>query len=399
MPHLSPHKKIFLLNLLCIILIGLNLRACITLVGPIVDLLSSHYDLNSTQVGFLTSLPLLAFGIVSFLVTLFQPIRAIFIGLILLVAGEIIRMSGGSFELFVGTAIMGAGIAIANVLLPSFIKAKFPNHIPKVMGLYGLTLNISSMLGIALILPLTHFLPLPFAIGLWTILGICPIISYLPQITNSRLTRHKPKPSLQVSLFTHASAWKIALFMAASSMMAYNFFAWYPSLIMSFGYSEHFASSMMLLSQCVIIPTSYFVPVILGALYKNRKIVFIGFVCGLYAFVFILLALWHQAWILTLCSLLIGIPVGGAFGIAFLFISTKSENVHITTKLSSMAQGVGYLIASIGPLLIGWLHSQFDNFTPALFTLIVLGISLCLLGLWAEKAEQITLFSLQKPKK
>lgn len=397
---MSLRKKIFLINLLPIILISLNLRICITLVGPIVEPLREYYNLSATQVGFLTSLPLLAFGIISFLVAFFQPIKALFIGLILLIAGEIIRVSGGSETLFIGTGIMGAGIAVANVLLPSFIKAKFPRKIPKIMGLYSLTLNISAMLGIMLILPLTHFLTLPMAMGCWAILGLFALVSYYPQIANSRLKRTQAKASSQTSLFLQPSAWKITLFMAISSMMAYNFFAWYPSIIMSFGYDEHFASQMMLLSQCIIIPISYFVPVILGTLRKTHKTFIMGIICAIYAFVFILFSLPHpptyQVWILTLCSILIGIPVGGAFSIAILFISTKSQNVRIATKLSSMAQGIGYLIASLGPLLIGWLHDKFYSFTPALYTLITLGILLCLLGLWANSTQQIALSNLKK---
>lgn len=396
-------KKIFLINLLPIILISLNLRVCITLVGPIVEPLREYYHLSATQVGFLTSLPLLAFGIVSFLVAFFQPTKALLIGLILLITGEIIRVSGGSEMLFVGTGIMGAGIAVANVLLPSFIKAKFPRKIPKIMGLYSLILNLSAMLGIMLILPLTHFFELPMAMGCWAILGLCALLSYYPQITNARLKRPKLKTTAQASLFSQPSAWKITLFMALSSMMAYNFFAWYPSFIVSFGYDEHFASKMMLLSQCVIIPTSYFVPVILGTLRKMHKKLFMGIICAMYALVFILLSLpcppAYQAWILILCSILVGIPVGGTFSIAILLISTKSQNVSIATKLSSMAQGIGYLIASLGPLLIGWLHDRFYSFTPALYTLIALGIILCLLGLWANNTPQITPDDLQKLKR
>lgn len=397
---MSLRKKIFLINLLPIILISLNLRICITLVGPIVEPLREYYNLSATQVGFLTSLPLLAFGIVSFLVAFFQPAKALFVGLILLIVGEIIRVSGESEALFIGTGIMGAGIAVANVLLPSLIKAKFPRKIPKIMGLYSLTLNISAMLGIMLILPLTRFLTLPMAMGCWAILGLFALASYYPQITNSRLKRTQTKISSQGSLFFQASAWKITLFMAISSMMAYNFFAWYPSVIMSFGYDEHFASQMMFLSQCVIIPISYFVPVILGALRKARKTLIMGIICAIYAFVFILLSLPHpptyQVWILALCSILIGIPVGGAFGIAILFISTKSQNIQIATKLSSMAQGIGYLIASLGPLLIGWLHDRFYGPKPVLYTLITLSITLCLLGLWANNAKQIAPQDLQK---
>lgn len=154
-------KKIYFINLLPVILISINLRAPITSAGPIANLLQDYYGLSSAQVGLLTSLPLLAFGIVSFLVAVFQPVRAMFFGLLCIILGEILRCVGGNTALFVGTAIMGSGIAMANVLLPSFVKAKFPREIPKIMGIYSLVLNISAALGIIAIFPLTHVLPLP----------------------------------------------------------------------------------------------------------------------------------------------------------------------------------------------------------------------------------------------
>ncbi len=46
---------------------------------------------------------------------------------------------------------MGCGIAIANVLLPSFIKEKFPKKMASIMGIYSLVLSISSIMGIALL--------------------------------------------------------------------------------------------------------------------------------------------------------------------------------------------------------------------------------------------------------
>lgn len=68
--------------------------------------------------------------------------------------GEIIRSYFGVYGLFLGMLAMGCGIAIANVLLPSFIKEKFPKKMASIMGIYSLVLSISSIMGIALAIPL-----------------------------------------------------------------------------------------------------------------------------------------------------------------------------------------------------------------------------------------------------
>ena len=356
-------KKIYFINLLPIILISINLRGPITSVGPIANLLQDYYELSSAQVGLLTSLPLLAFGVVSFLVAVFQPIRAMFFGLVCIILGEVLRCVGDSITLFVGTAIMGSGIAIANVLLPSFVKVKFPREIPKVMGIYGLVLNISAALGMIAILPLAHILPLPLAFGCWVILAILAFVSYLPQIKNRRIFRPKRSYAVAGSLFANMHAWKITLFMGLQSAMAYSFFAWYPSLLIDFGFDKSFISRIMILMQCIIVPLSFIIPLWLHSLRQRLRDVAIVVICMLYAINYSLLLISHEMWLVILASIFIGVPIGGVFSVALLFISSKSANASVATKLSAMSQGIGYLMASICPWIIGKIHDAYHSFT------------------------------------
>lgn len=378
-------KKIYFINLLPIILISINLRAPITSAGPIANVIQDHYNLSSAQVGLLTSLPLLAFGIVSFLVAVFQPVRAMFFGILCIIFGEMLRFVEDSMILFVGTAIMGSGIAIANVLLPSFIKAKFPREIPKIMGIYSLILNASAALGIVSIIPLTHVLPLPLAFSCWVILAILAFISYLPQIKNRRIFRPKHKHIKIGSLFTNIHAWKITLFMGLQSAMAYSFFAWYPSLLINFGFEKDFVSYIMIITQCIIIPLSFIIPIWLHSMHQRFRNIFIVFICMLYAVSYFLLFISHEKWSAILASILIGIPIGGVFSIALLFISSKSANVFISTKLSAMSQGVGYLIASVFPWIIGKIHDSYHSFTYVVFMLIAFSLLLNVVGYYAQK--------------
>src|SRR5699024_4077244 len=60
-----PHR---ILLVIAIIFIAFNLRPAITSVGPIIDLLRESLSLSNFSIGILTSLPLIAFGIMSSLV-------------------------------------------------------------------------------------------------------------------------------------------------------------------------------------------------------------------------------------------------------------------------------------------------------------------------------------------
>lgn len=75
---MASFKKIFWI---IVIIVAFNLRAPITAVGLIIDIIKDKYYLNSTVAGILTSLPLIAFGSISFIVGYFSPIRTIVFGI------------------------------------------------------------------------------------------------------------------------------------------------------------------------------------------------------------------------------------------------------------------------------------------------------------------------------
>lgn len=177
----SIQKKIFWLNFFIVVIVAFNLRAPITAIGPIIDVVKDAYGLNSTFAGVLTSLPLIAFGSISFIVGYFSPIRAIIVGIFLIFIGEILRSYTGIYGLFLGMLGIGCGIAIANVLLPSFIKEKFPKKIASMMGVYSLILSISSIAGVALAIPLLSVFDLAGAMFFWAIFSFIALVVYYPQ--------------------------------------------------------------------------------------------------------------------------------------------------------------------------------------------------------------------------
>ena len=125
--------KHLLIVFLGIIFVSFNLRAPITSVGPVIDLIQEEYTLNSSMAGFITTLPLLSFAIFSPFVSKISHNYGygltMLVGLILIIIGELVRSYTGVFGLFIGTIFIGLGIAIGNVLMPSVIKHKFKKNI------------------------------------------------------------------------------------------------------------------------------------------------------------------------------------------------------------------------------------------------------------------------------
>lgn len=122
-------KGYYILLVLAILFVGFNLRPAITSVGPLIGTIRDDVGFANWNVALLTSLPLIAFMLIS-------PIApkiahkwtnelTLSLGLFILVVGIGLRFISSVTFLFLGTFLIGTGIAICNVLLPSVIKDKF----------------------------------------------------------------------------------------------------------------------------------------------------------------------------------------------------------------------------------------------------------------------------------
>jgi MFS transporter, CP family, cyanate transporter len=67
----------------------------------------------------------------------------------------------------------------------------------------------------------------------------------------------------------------------------------------------------------------------------------------------------------------LGIGQGGQFGLALLLIVIRSADDHVAARLSAMAQSGGYIIAGLGPLVMGGLYSLTSGWTAPIVFLII----------------------------
>ena len=134
-----------------ILLIATTLRVVFTGAAPLLDAIRSDYGLTTAQTGLLTTLPLLAFGLVSPLAAgvarRFGMERSLLLAMLLICAGIALRSLPSAALLFIGTAVIGCGIALGNVLLPGLIKRDFSQHVARMTGAYSLTMGGAAWLG------------------------------------------------------------------------------------------------------------------------------------------------------------------------------------------------------------------------------------------------------------
>ena len=131
-----------------IIFIALTLRSPLTAVGPVIQEIKESLHISNVLAGFITTIPLLAFAVVSPIVPKisrkYTVEKALMLATIILTIGILIRSTGSVAMLFLGTTLIGVGIAFGNVLLPSLIKLKFPLQVGLITACYTVAMNASA---------------------------------------------------------------------------------------------------------------------------------------------------------------------------------------------------------------------------------------------------------------
>jgi MFS transporter, CP family, cyanate transporter len=379
-----------------IIFVSFNLRAPITSVGPIINLIQDEYLLSNSMAGFITTLPLLAFAIFSPFVAKmnhkFGHGLTMLGGLVLIIIGELIRSYTDVYGLFIGTMFIGLGIAIGNVLIPSVIKHKFKKNVGNIISIYITSMCISAAFGAGISIPATNILGWSSSLSMWIVLAFIALLIWLPQLKKSEEYNNSDDLAIEKvlkskSIWKSPLAWWVTLYMGTQSFLFYTLIAWIPSIIIFKGLDSHFAGMMVLLFQLVGLPATLLVPIIANKI-KHQKliatIISLNYLAGMIIFLFA-----TTSFGIIISMVFIGIGMGGAISLAIGFITQRTPHGKKAAELSGMSQSAGYLLAAVGPILLGFMFDITKSWTSSIIVLIVAIVLLILFGLKAGRAELI----------
>ena len=384
------NRKEKIVLILGIIVISFNLRAPITAVGSVVELIQTDYLLSSGMAGFITTLPLLAFALVSpFVAKISQKLKygkTMTLGLLLILIGELVRSSTNIAGLFIGTIFLGIGIAIGNVLIPSIIKLKFPTKIGVVTSIYTSSMCLFAAVGAGVSMPLAKGLQLGWKNSLASgyILTILTLLIWLPQLKvkdESLVPILTKKVNPSQSIWKSLIAWWVTLFMGTQSFIFYSLVAWLPTIILSKGMLDSFAGAMALTFQLTAIPATLLIPILSDKFKNQRGLVIIT--CLFYLSGLLLFLVGQTQLVLLFAIILMALGMGGSISLSIAFISLRSPNSTRASELSGMSQSAGYLLAAIGPILMGVLFDTFNSWTLPISLFIGLIIFLGFFGWFA----------------
>ncbi|MFY2153933.1 CynX/NimT family MFS transporter [Mammaliicoccus sciuri] len=379
MDHINRSKKQTLILFIGILLIGASLRAPITSVGIALPSIKETLNLSNTSVSLITIIPLLSFAVISLFAAKishkFGLERTVFGALILICIGIALRAITGVSWLYVGTVLIGVGIAFGNVLTPGIIKMNFPLRIGIMTGYYTVVMNIFGSASSYVTAPLVKHFNYNIAISL---IGIVTFIGII--IWSFQLNKHEKVNSSQtttnINVWKSPLSWQITLLMGGQSMIFYSLINWLPEFLLSHGTPINEAGIYLSILQLAIIPLTFVTPIFAE---KMKNQVLITFVTGLLFVLGILTLMLQPNWAF-LGIILIGIASGLAFGLVNTFFGLRTEKGLTAAKLSGMSQSVGYLFAAIGPLLFGILHDATNSWNTSFGILLVTSIIIMIIG-------------------
>jgi len=370
-----------------IVLLALNLRTLVASLPPLLTDVRADLGLSAFAAGLLTALPVLGFGAFAPLaprLTRRVSIERVLLGCALLTAvAASLRGAGGAAPLFAGCALAGLAVALAQAVLPVFIRLRHPQMTGMLTGAYSMSLTLGAALAAALAVPLEEALgSWEASLAAWAVPALIAAVVWLPAARRPGTTVSGPPAP---GLWRNRLAWNVSLFMGVQSMAFYAGLSWIPTVLEDAGFSEGEAGALQALGAIVQLVPAFAVPV-LAARSRDQVgllLAIVGFsVAGVIGLILAPAA--AVAWML-----IFGIGQGGALGLGLILPVLRGSDGPTVAALTAMSLCVGYMVAATGPWVLGAVHDATGGWTVALVVLAAICVLELAPGLPASRARKL----------
>ena len=386
-------KKQSLFFVLGIVLIGTVLRSPFTALPTILGDIAQGLGVEVSSLGILTSLPLLMFALFSaFASRLAQKIgleHLFTYCLLLLTIGSVIRIFSLPL-LYLGTLIIGASIAIFNVLLPSMIQANHPQKISLLTTLYVTAMGVSTAIASYLSVPITQSSSWKGLILVLSLLCLVTLLVWLPNHRHNHHLESQKEKQVKENILKSKDVWAIIIFGGLQSLLFYTSMTWLPTMAVSAGISNSDAALLASIFSLISIPFSMTVPSLTTRLSDSHRRIMLAIIsiAGMTGIAMLLYPTNNFLYWLVV-HLLIGTACSALFPYLMVCFSLKTSSPEKTAQLSGLAQTGGYILAAFGPTLFGYSFDLFQSWIPAVLTLLIIDILMTISLFMVDRADKI----------
>jgi len=383
------------LVLLGIAVLAFNLRPAAVSVGPVLDDIRADLGMSGTEAGILTSLPVIAFAVFGAaaprLAALMGPHRLTLASLIGVAVGLFGRSQVDGVPAFLALSLLAlAGMATANVLLPSLVRLHFPDRVGSVTAVYTTALAVGLTCASVLTVPVSEaYDGWRTGLAVWGATAAIAVLPWLALVRHDRRAKHDDTarpPALSLRQVGRTRLGRLmAAFFAFQSLQAYAIFGWFAAVFRDAGFSGTTAGLLLGVITGVSIPLGFIVPALAGRMTNVAPIVVVLFACYPIGYIGMMLAPNAGA---VLWAVLLGVAIG-TFPLILVLIPLRARTPSGTAALSGFTQSVGYLAAAIGPFAVGVVHDATDGWTWPLALLLVMSLPILPIGLAVSKPTYV----------
>lgn len=374
---------------------ALNLRPAIASLGVVITDITEHFGSGGAAAGILTALPGFCFAL--FGITAVPLSRRIGItatmctGMAVSLIGVGLRPWVGHMWVFILlTGFVVAGIAVANVLLPAWIKRHGGRRVVALTTTYTAVLGFGGALG-----PLSALLfsgpgAWQWILFIWVIAAAAQLVVWLPLLRRTgndfpRGTRPQADGGRGPRLWRSPTAVALMLFFGMQSMNAYIQMGWLPTMLTDAGVSTGAASLAVSMLGLTGMLGGLIVPTLIARVRRFRLFPPLFALLTGCGYLGVLLAP-AQGWFLW--ALLLGLG-GFCFPTALALIPTRTVSPEVTARLSGFVQPVGYLFAGLGPLLVGAAYDVLGGWSVIVSVLILTTVCMGGFGFLAARDRMV----------
>lgn len=399
-----PLEGSALLVMAGIVVVALNLRATITVVGPLVPTIRADLGVDNVAMGTVGTLPVLMFGLVAPLAPAigrrFGLGRTLAASMALLAVGTVLRSLGGYAWLLVGTAILGIAIGVGNVLVPALIKGAFPGRVGALTSLYGSMMVVGATVSAAVAVPVAEAAGWPVSLGVWAVPAvIAAAVVFGSVLLDDRATAPEERARVVAArraetgvparvLHRSSVAWHVTAFMGLQSLFFYVTLAWLPDVLVERGMTDARAGLMVSILNVAGLVGVLVAPAVADRVADQR---WYGVGSGLLAVAGVVVLLVPGTALAPVAAILLGLGAGATVGVAFALFSLRTTSVRDAAAVSGMAQTWGYILAALGPLLWGALRDASTSWTPPLVALLLVVLCTTVAGYLAGRDRMLDL--------
>lgn len=359
------------LALVTVLAISFVMRPAVAQIGPILSQIQAGLAVSNTELAILTAVPVLCFGFGAFaspsLVRRFGINHSMVYLLAILLVAVAVRPYVGFYGLLIGSTVAGLAIAVANVLLPSIVRERFPDKVVVMTTAYTTVLAASASFAAAISFPSASFGGWQFSLAIWsfpTLLAVALSFSLLKGHESATELSHEDHGAHWKAVWGSPITWWVTVLFGLQSLGFYALLAWLPTVAIASGIDPAGAGGLLSLMTIIGVPVRFFLAPMLEKWFNQAVEGVLISLLTAFGMVLMVFGLWIPA------VILIGIGQASSFPLSLSLIATRAKSMELTTILSSVVQGIGYLIAAAGTFLFGWLGSVTGSWQISIYLLI-----------------------------